>query len=143
MFGRTLVSLDIAELFGDRAAIGAMLAFERELARAQVAAGLVPPSSAETIARIAALERPDPDAMVRDAAHAGSLAIPFVKWLRGRVEAHDRMPPATSISGRRARTCSTRRWSSARATRWIESVDMRQRRSMRRSRWPALMQSTG
>ncbi len=90
MFGRTLASVDIADLFGDRAAIGAMLSFERELAQAQAAAGVVPASSAEAIARIAVLERPDPDVMVRDAAHAGSLAIPFVKWLRGRVETHDR-----------------------------------------------------
>ena len=90
MFARTLVSGDIADLFGGPAVVRAMLAFERELARAQAVAGLLPAGCAETIARVADSEQPDPDALVREGIHSGSLAIPFVSWLRGRVEAQDR-----------------------------------------------------
>jgi 3-carboxy-cis,cis-muconate cycloisomerase len=70
--------------FGDEALVHAALAFERELARAQAAEGLISAAQAEAIGE-ACEAMPDLEALAGKAAHAGALAIPLVETLRGRI----------------------------------------------------------
>jgi 3-carboxy-cis,cis-muconate cycloisomerase len=72
------------EAFGDEALLAAALAFERELAAAEAAEGLLTAEEADAIAAACA-DLPDIDALARAAAHAGTLAIPLVAELRARL----------------------------------------------------------
>lgn len=70
--------------FGDEALLRAALSFEAALARAQADIGLIPASTAETIAAACA-QLPDIEALAEAAANAGALAIPLVALIRGRI----------------------------------------------------------
>lgn len=82
-------SADVAARFGDDALIGGMLAFERALARAEGACGVIPEAAAARIDEIAGSAKLDLDALVIDARRAGTLAIPFVRQLTARVAETD------------------------------------------------------
>ncbi|SFJ41783.1 3-carboxy-cis,cis-muconate cycloisomerase [Caulobacter sp. UNC279MFTsu5.1] len=70
--------------FGDEALLRAALDFETALARAQAEVGLIPATAADAIAEACA--RPlDVETLAQEAAHAGTLAIPLVNALRGRL----------------------------------------------------------
>ena len=71
--------------FGDDALIAAALAFEAALARALAAEGLISAAAADAIAAACATPLADPATLAREAAHAGTLAIPLVRRLRERV----------------------------------------------------------
>jgi 3-carboxy-cis,cis-muconate cycloisomerase len=73
---------EMAGIFADDATIGHALAFEVALARAQADEGLIVRSAANAIAEAAAAIRIDPVGLAEEAAHAGTLAIPFVRRLR-------------------------------------------------------------
>lgn len=105
MLERIFAPASIDSLFSDAAMIAAMARFETALARAQAAAGLVPPSVAETIARVChemgdpAATDGNPDSVAGgrfDAARlygasrtTGSLAAPFLRALGEQVAAGD------------------------------------------------------
>ncbi|KQV57931.1 3-carboxy-cis,cis-muconate cycloisomerase [Caulobacter sp. Root343] len=72
--------------FGDEALLRAALDFEVALARAQAEAGLIETAAADAIADACA-QPLDIETLAREAAHAGTLAIPLVSALR------DRLPP--------------------------------------------------
>lgn len=78
-----------ASPFTDDHLLAAMLRFEVALAHTQAGLGLIPASAAMAIAGHAASLHVDCAALVRDAAHAGSPAIPFVRALREHVARHD------------------------------------------------------
>ncbi|MBI1686089.1 3-carboxy-cis,cis-muconate cycloisomerase [Caulobacter hibisci] len=71
-------------IFGDEALLRAALRFEAGLARAQADVGLIDAAAATSIAAACA-ELPDVELLAEAAAHAGTLAIPLVKDLRGRI----------------------------------------------------------
>jgi 3-carboxy-cis,cis-muconate cycloisomerase len=83
----------LAELFSDRALLGAMLRVEAALARAEADAGLIPQSAAAAISRCARPELFDPQDIARRARASGTVAIPLVKALTERVAKDD---PAAS-----------------------------------------------
>jgi 3-carboxy-cis,cis-muconate cycloisomerase len=105
MLERIFAPASIDSLFSDAAMIAAMARFETALARAQASVGLVPPSAAETIARVChemgdpAATDGNPDSVAGgrfDAARlygaaraSGSLAAPFLRALGEQVAAHD------------------------------------------------------
>jgi 3-carboxy-cis,cis-muconate cycloisomerase len=78
---------EMLETFGDQALIAAAEAFEVALARALAAEGLILPAAAEAIAEACATPLADAAILAREAAHAGTLAIPLVRRLRERVAA--------------------------------------------------------
>lgn len=78
-----------ASLFSDEKLVAAMLRYEVGLARCQAELGMIAPQAAHAIAHAAASFRIDTDALARDGALAGSLAIPFVKGLRRHVASID------------------------------------------------------
>ena len=75
---------EMLDAFGDEALVRAALVFERELAAAQAAEGLLSVSQADAIAQ-ACEALPDIEALAAAAAHAGTLAIPLVAELRRRL----------------------------------------------------------
>ena len=79
---------EMLDIFGDEALLGAVLRFETELARAGAAENLIDPKVAEVIARCCRAPL-DVARVAREAAHAGTLAIPVVRMLRERVAAQD------------------------------------------------------
>lgn len=72
---------DMIAVFGDEALVRAALAFEAALARASAGEGLISANDAEAIIQ-ACSALPDLCALAEEAAHAGTLAIPLVQWLR-------------------------------------------------------------
>src|SRR5512146_881318 len=72
---------EMAALFDDAATLAAALRFEAALARACADEGLVPKAAAAAI-EAACREPLEAEAMAREAAHAGTLAIPLVAALR-------------------------------------------------------------
>lgn len=72
---------DMIAVFGDEALARAALAFEAALARASAAEGLVGADDARAIVQ-ACSGLPDLGALADEAAHAGTLAIPLIRWLR-------------------------------------------------------------
>jgi 3-carboxy-cis,cis-muconate cycloisomerase len=82
-------SAPIAACFSDAALIGSMLAFERALARAEAACGVIPGSAAQAIDAVGARTTFDFNELAKEARHAGTLAIPFVKDLTRAVAATD------------------------------------------------------
>ncbi len=88
LFERTLGSAAMAERFGDRALVAAMLSFEAALAQAEADEGVIPAAAAAAIVAACA-DEPDIDVLVAEARIAGSLAIPLVRHLTRRVAAAD------------------------------------------------------
>ncbi|NPC56789.1 lyase family protein [Caenimonas soli] len=82
IFESFLSTPEALDAFAERGFVAAMLRFEAALARAQAACGLVPKTAADAIAGCCALERFDVQAIARDSARAGSVAIPLVKALK-------------------------------------------------------------
>jgi 3-carboxy-cis,cis-muconate cycloisomerase len=79
----------VAGAFADEARIQRMLDVEVALARAEVAAGIVPEAAANAIAGAARAGRFDVAALMADAQAAGNLAIPLVEQLTRLVAADD------------------------------------------------------
>ncbi len=79
----------VAGLFEPAVVMQAMLDVERALVLEQAACGLVPLAQAQVVADCCVLPSGQADALVRDAAQAGSLAIPLVNHLRAQVAARD------------------------------------------------------
>jgi 3-carboxy-cis,cis-muconate cycloisomerase len=73
----------------DLAYLQHLLDFEAALARAEAATGVVPPGSAEAIARACKAERFDLAALAEAATRSGNLAIPLVKALTADVARTD------------------------------------------------------
>ncbi len=74
-------------VFGDQTLIAGALRFEAALARASAAEGLIPAAAAAVIAAACVETDFSIDALAEEAAHAGTLAIPLVRRLRGQVAA--------------------------------------------------------
>lgn len=77
---------DMIEVLGDAAMVRAALSFEAALAGAEASEGLIERDAAEAVIR-ACSNQPDLTVLAREAAHAGVLAIPLVRWLRVATEA--------------------------------------------------------
>ncbi len=71
-------------VFGDEALLRAALRFEAGLAQAQADVGLIDEGAAASIAA-ACVNLPDATSLAEAAAHAGTLAIPLVALIRGRI----------------------------------------------------------
>jgi hypothetical protein len=80
---------EVDESFSDRARLQAMLDFEGALARAEAAAGVIPPSAARVISGRCSAELFDAGAIADAAARAGNLAIPLVRELSALVARDD------------------------------------------------------
>ncbi|MFO1322165.1 MAG: lyase family protein [Burkholderiales bacterium] len=78
-----------AEAFSDEAVVSAMLRFEIALCRAQSSVGWMPEAVADALADRMASATFDVPTLGREGAHAGSVAIPFVKTLSAHVAAGD------------------------------------------------------
>ncbi|MEO8972560.1 MAG: 3-carboxy-cis,cis-muconate cycloisomerase [Ktedonobacteraceae bacterium] len=72
--------------FSSEAHVRGMLAFEAALARAEARAGIIPQEAATTIAANCKVELYDVEALYRDAASAGTPAIPLVRMLTSSIE---------------------------------------------------------
>jgi 3-carboxy-cis,cis-muconate cycloisomerase len=86
---RAAGSAEMLAICGDEALLGAALAFEAALARAEVAEGLIPAGDAESIVAACAEFAVDIATLADEAAHAGTLAIPLVGRLRARIGERD------------------------------------------------------
>jgi 3-carboxy-cis,cis-muconate cycloisomerase len=75
-------------IFSPRASVQAMLDVEGALAKAGAAVGLVPADSALAIAAGCSAEAIDLEALYDDAARAGTVVIPLVKWLKSAIPDH-------------------------------------------------------
>ncbi|MBX9632043.1 MAG: 3-carboxy-cis,cis-muconate cycloisomerase [Burkholderiales bacterium] len=89
LFERFVVDPAADSAFSNTAILSAMLRFEAALASAQARSGVIPEPAAAAIRRHAGTLALDADRLVRDGAHAGSLAIPFVKALIAHVASQD------------------------------------------------------
>lgn len=76
----------MADVFSDEAVLAAMLRFEAALARAQARLGMIPASAAAAIEQVDQIET---GSLAAEARQSASLAIPFVKALRQRLQAID------------------------------------------------------
>jgi 3-carboxy-cis,cis-muconate cycloisomerase len=85
IFESFLSTPEALEAFGGRSFVAAMLRFEAALARAQARCGLIPQGAADAIVGCCVVEQFDVQAIARDSARAGSVAIPLVTALRERV----------------------------------------------------------
>lgn len=79
----------LAELFSDGALTRALLEFECAVARAQGAAGVIPPAAAAAITRAAADFSADAAALAAQARASASLAVPFVAAFTAHVRQSD------------------------------------------------------
>jgi 3-carboxy-cis,cis-muconate cycloisomerase len=86
LFGGVLARGPVAGAVDDHAFLQAMLDFERALAAAQAAAGVIEPRAAEAIAAACRAEDYDPDAIGAQAPSIGNPAGPLVKALTARVD---------------------------------------------------------
>jgi 3-carboxy-cis,cis-muconate cycloisomerase len=75
----------MAELWSDETLVREMLAFQAALARAEAEAGVIPHEAAAAIAAACQVEGFDLPALYREAALAGTPAIPLVRMLTERV----------------------------------------------------------
>ncbi len=82
---RASATPEMIEAFDDASLLRAALAFEAALAEAQAAEGLIEPDQAAAISQACRRANFDLEALAEAAAHAGTLAIPLVADLRGRV----------------------------------------------------------
>lgn len=94
LFERILAEPAAEAAFSDTALIAAMVRFEIALAEAQARSDVIPVDASEVIAKHASDFSPDTAQLLRDGAHTGSLAIPFVKALMAHVASRD--PSAAS-----------------------------------------------
>lgn len=76
---------EMAAVFAPEARVARLLAFEAALARAQARAGIIPATAADAIAASCRVALFDVAAIEREAARAGTLAIPLVRLLTERV----------------------------------------------------------
>lgn len=76
---------DMSAAFSAEAHVGAMLAFERALARAEARAGIIPDSAAEAISACSRVDLFDVEQIYREAVPAGTPAIPLVRMLTAQV----------------------------------------------------------
>ena len=84
---RSAATAEMLACFDDDALVAAALRFERQLALAEAAAGVIPTAAAVAIDR--ACDGYQPTGLAEAAAHAGTLAIPLVAGLRARVAGVD------------------------------------------------------
>lgn len=77
---------EMSEIFSPESHIGAMLAFEEALARAEARARIIPQNAAVAIAAVCRRELFDPESVFKDAIAAATPVIPLVKALTGLVE---------------------------------------------------------
>ena len=84
---RMITTAEMAALFSDHATIGRILDFEAALARALAAAGLCGADEAAVIAAACDADLYDADRLAEEGARAGTVVIPLVKALTGRVAA--------------------------------------------------------
>ena len=77
---------EMSSVFSPKAHVRGMLAFEAALAHAEANAGIIPQEAANTIASNCKVELFDVDALYREAALAGTPAIPLVRLLTEYVE---------------------------------------------------------
>lgn len=89
LLGPLFSSADMRAIYSDTATLGAMLAFEAALARAESQCGIVPSAAAEAIARACDPTLYDMAALGHEARRAGNLAIPLVKALTREVSQAD------------------------------------------------------
>jgi 3-carboxy-cis,cis-muconate cycloisomerase len=82
---RTLARPSFESAFDAPAFIGAMLAFEAALAKAEAAEGLIPRESAQAIALACTSIRIDADTLVAEGKHSATLVVPLVKMLTAEV----------------------------------------------------------
>src|SRR5438093_448611 len=78
----------MAAIFAPDAHVRQLLAFEAALAHAEAQAGIIPPDAAEAIAKACRAEQFDFAALYREAAVAGTLAIPLVRMLTEQLAPH-------------------------------------------------------
>ncbi|HLX41145.1 MAG TPA: 3-carboxy-cis,cis-muconate cycloisomerase [Ktedonobacteraceae bacterium] len=76
----------MSSTFSSEAHVRAMLAFEAALARAEARAGIIPQDAATGIAALCRVELFDVAALYREAASAGTPAIPLVRMLTALIE---------------------------------------------------------
>ena len=79
----------LAEVFSDLSFLQAMLDFEAALARAEARVGIVPPTAAAAIRKVAHAGEFDSGKLAEETLRAGTPGIPLVKALTGRVRAKD------------------------------------------------------
>jgi 3-carboxy-cis,cis-muconate cycloisomerase len=91
---RTLARPSFEAAFEPPAFLAAMLAFESALAAAQAEEGLIPESSARSIASACERVTFDVDALVAEAKRSATLVVPFVKTLRAAVAERDKAAAA-------------------------------------------------
>jgi 3-carboxy-cis,cis-muconate cycloisomerase len=89
-FEHFLSTSDAIDCFNTKSIVQGMLDFEAALAHAEAQANLIPSGAASAIASFCRVELLDCDAIVRESAHAGALAIPLVKRLRTAVSTVDK-----------------------------------------------------
>ncbi|MGL4233000.1 MAG: 3-carboxy-cis,cis-muconate cycloisomerase [Casimicrobium sp.] len=85
-----LSTQEAIDCFGAKAIVQGMLDFEAALAHAEAEANVIPSGAASAIASFCRADLLDCDAIVRESAHAGALAIPLVKRLRAAVATVDK-----------------------------------------------------
>jgi 3-carboxy-cis,cis-muconate cycloisomerase len=77
---------EMAALFSGESHVSQVLRFEAALARAEARAGIIPSEAAEAIAAACRVELFDLPTLYREAAIAGTLAIPLARMLASRVD---------------------------------------------------------
>lgn len=85
LVARTLARPSFESAFAAPAFVGAMLAFESALARAQAEEGLIDMAAAKAIAAACGSIRIDADALVAEGKRSATLAVPLVQLLREEV----------------------------------------------------------
>ncbi|HEV8194477.1 MAG TPA: 3-carboxy-cis,cis-muconate cycloisomerase, partial [Ktedonobacterales bacterium] len=83
--GALFTAPEMVEIWSGEAHVRGMLAFEAALAQAEARAGIIPTVAAEAIERACRIEDFDVPAIWREAALAGTPAIPLVRMLTERV----------------------------------------------------------
>jgi 3-carboxy-cis,cis-muconate cycloisomerase len=89
LVGRSFARDTFAQAFSSEAFVRAMLDFERALAEAEGAVGVIPQEAARVIASVCADLSLSPGRLAREAKRSGSLAVPLVKALTERVASVD------------------------------------------------------
>jgi 3-carboxy-cis,cis-muconate cycloisomerase len=89
LVGRGFARDTFARAFSAESFVRAMLNFERALAEAEGAAGVIPQDAARVISAACAEMAPSPETLARDAKRSGSLAVPLVKALTEHVARAD------------------------------------------------------